>query len=394
MVFFSPNVDQQRGLHQGDPLSLLLFNLALEPLLPAINQGNEITGYTFFDSDTEHRMKTLAYADDICTILHNVNDYDRVHHHLLQYSIVSNAKFNKSKTEAFSLTGHPEDSWQSFVQRQQISMYHTARSPTPFRYLGYHIVYNSSQLVFIQDKLLTEVKEQVLLYSQRQLSLRGRVTIMNTLILSKIWYCLRLLQPTQSFFKSLRTIIYSFVWQRKRSLVSFDQLCLPIAQGGLGVLNPQMQHLVLQIRHLRYIFDNTAPPSLVRTALSLIAGHEQFNFISLIVPAFRKHNLNQPWSILHAIYKAYDHFDIVHDVSSLLISNQLKLPLNKFTFIPDYHWLHRHPRFLASDFIIIDDQTGRLRLRVRGEYPIKLGLCYRLYKDILQRRTISLQPYL
>ncbi|KAG1470254.1 hypothetical protein G6F56_002790 [Rhizopus delemar] len=65
-----------------------------------------------------------------------------------------------------------------------------------------------------------------------------------------------------------------------------------------------------------------------------------------------------------------------------------------FTSIPDRHWFHRHPRFLTSDFFIIDEQTRRLRLRVRGEYPIKPGLCHRLYKDILQRRTISLQPYL
>ncbi|CAO3672760.1 unnamed protein product [Rhizopus stolonifer] len=209
----------------------------------------------------------------------------------------------------------------------------------------------------------------MLIYSQQQLSLWGRVTIMNTLILSKIWYCLRLLQPTQSFFRSLRTIIYGFVWQRKRPLVSFDQLCLPITQGGLGVLNPQLQHLVLQIRHLRHIFDNPDPQSLVHTALShhlsIIGGHEHFNCVSFFVPAFRKHNLNQHWSILHAIYKAYDHFDIVHDFSPLSISNQLKLPLNKmFTSIPDRHWFHRHPRFLASDFFIIDDQTRRLRLRI------------------------------
>ncbi|CAO3688453.1 unnamed protein product [Rhizopus stolonifer] len=126
--------------------------------------------------------------------------------------MVPNANFNKNKTEAFSLNGNPEYSWQSFVQPQQISVYHTARSPAPFRYLVYHIIYNTSQRVFLEDKLLTEVKEQVLIYSQRQLSLRGRATIMNMLIPSKIWYCLRLLQPTQSFFLSLRAIIYGFVW--------------------------------------------------------------------------------------------------------------------------------------------------------------------------------------
>ncbi|KAG1442360.1 hypothetical protein G6F56_011093 [Rhizopus delemar] len=179
---------------------------------------------------------------------------------------------------------------------------------------------------------------------------------MNTLILSKIWYCLRLFQPTQSFFRSLRTIIYGFVWQRKRPLVSFDQLCLPITQGGLGVLNPQLQHLVLQIRHLRHIFDNPDPQSLVHTALSyhlsIIGGHEHFNCVSFFVPAFRKHNLNQHWSILHAIYKAYDHFGIVHDFSPLSISNQLTLPLNKIRTISlqPYLW-----NFILNDIPTLDE---------------------------------------
>ncbi|KAG1251987.1 hypothetical protein G6F68_012001 [Rhizopus microsporus] len=49
---------------------------------------------------------------------------------------------------------------------------------------------------------------------------------------------------------------------------------------------------------------------------------------------------------------------------------------------------------LASNFFIYDAEVRRLRLRVRGEYPFKPGLCHRLYKDVLIHRTIRLQPYL
>ncbi|KAG1031569.1 hypothetical protein G6F25_012004 [Rhizopus arrhizus] len=338
--FFSQTIDQQRGLRQGDPLSPLLFNLALEPLLLAINQDSEIIGYTFFDSDTEHRVKTLAYADDICTILHNVNGYDRVQHHLLRYPTVSNAKFNKHKTEAFSLNGHTEDSWQSFVQRQQISTYHTASSPAPFRYLGYHIIYNASQRVFLQNKLLAEVKDQ-----PTPLPTHTKFFPITT------YNYLRLCMETQTTFGFFRSIVLSH------------------CPRGIGCSESSVTAFGSPDSTPSPYFDDPNPQSLVHTAvshhLSTIAGHEEFNFISLVVPAFRKHKLNQPWSILHAIYNAYDHFDIDHDFSSLSISNQLKLPLNKMlTSIPDLHWLHRHPHFPGSSFFIIDDQTHRLRLRV------------------------------
>jgi hypothetical protein len=214
---FSHTVDQQRGLRQGDPLSPILFNLALEPLLLAINQDNGILGCQYFHAGLEYRAKTLAYADDICTIISSPSDYLRLHYHLDRYAMVSNAKFNQEKTEGFALSGTPDENWKLLLLQKGRTVYHSNRSPEPFRYLGFYITYTTAQRDYLQNKLLTKVKEQVLLYSQRQLTLRGRVTVMNTLILSKIWYCLRLMQPTMTFFKSLQKTMYSFVWQSKKA---------------------------------------------------------------------------------------------------------------------------------------------------------------------------------
>ncbi|KAG1468971.1 hypothetical protein G6F56_003531 [Rhizopus delemar] len=70
-----------------------------------------MVGYRLLNFSTEQRVKTLAYADDICTILDSESDYDRFQYHLYQYAMVFNAKFNQEKTEAFSLNGRSEESW-------------------------------------------------------------------------------------------------------------------------------------------------------------------------------------------------------------------------------------------------------------------------------------------
>jgi hypothetical protein len=65
--------------------------------------------------------------------------------------------------------------------------------------------------------------------------LRGRVTTLDTLILSKIWYCLRLCSPTQKFFSTLQSLGYNFIWKKKCPLAAYDQLCLPQVHGGVSL---------------------------------------------------------------------------------------------------------------------------------------------------------------
>ena len=51
------------GIKQGCPLSLLLFNLALEGLLQVLE--SRARGYVFENGSC---VKNLAYADDLCVV--------------------------------------------------------------------------------------------------------------------------------------------------------------------------------------------------------------------------------------------------------------------------------------------------------------------------------------
>ncbi|KAG1374309.1 hypothetical protein G6F61_009438 [Rhizopus arrhizus] len=177
---------------QCDPLSPLLFNLALEPFLQQITQGNSFLGFSFAPLSSNipltPALKILAYADDVCDFLSSPEDFVRVQYRLHIYSQVSNAKVNLSKTEAIFLNGCASPSWQQMLLQHQVVKWHDHTKPQPLRYLGFPVIQSIAQRRYVEEHLLQSVKTQCGLYSQRQLSIRGRVILANTLILSKLCY--------------------------------------------------------------------------------------------------------------------------------------------------------------------------------------------------------------
>jgi exonuclease III len=397
--FFSPTVIQERGLRQGDPISPILFNMALEPLLLAIQQDEAIIGYQYTANGLKHHVKTIAYADDICAILNSQEDFNKVQHHIAQYSRVSNAKFNQSKTEAFSLNGNKDNGWSTFLHQENISTYFTKFSNEPFRYLGFYMVYTITQRDIIQEKLGQMVKKQIALYSSRDLSLGGRTTVMNTLIMSKIWHCLRLLQPTNAFLKQLKSLTYGYVWQHKRPMVSYAQLSLSRKQGGIGLLDPITQHLVLQRRHLLHIFHSNNTSRLVQPFIkyhmSIITPTPLPADMSFFVPEWRIHPINHPTSIIAACYKAFDHFGVTFEYSKCSLPTLLRLPLHYLLLsYPDSHWIYRHKTFPAHKFFTYDPVICRLRIHDESEFVKLPRLCIQLKKDILVHRSVKMQPFI
>lgn len=349
----SQPITQQRGLRQGDPLSPLLYNIAFDPFLRLIHQNNNFTGFDIqqelqdhdehspvddiadalnnlflqpspvTDNDLNHlshnvsnlslrhhhephpaNVKILAYADDTLVFLHSPTDFTILQQAISTYSLASNASLNYHKTEALSLSGKPHPQWQELLASHSISTWHDRSSPSPLRYLGFQLYSNLTQRNFAFTTLLQSLRNICHLYMQRNLSLRGRVTVINTLIFSKLWHVLRLSPLTQAQFQQLRSLASSFINQRIFPKISFDTMILPRQQGGLGLIDPATQQSALQWKWILpllqsdHTYSSTTAPQ-QSPSIPLLRYYMQHYYSSPTFPTYHYYLLFQHCRFTH-----------------------------------------------------------------------------------------------
>ena len=87
----------KRGVRQGDPLSALLFILALQTLLCQIQKAFSING---------KEIKTTLFADDMTCVLRDTNSYFQLLTSLQNFARYSGLRVNDEKTEIFANSPH------------------------------------------------------------------------------------------------------------------------------------------------------------------------------------------------------------------------------------------------------------------------------------------------
>src|SRR3954470_4036463 len=116
----------------------------------------------------------------------------------------------------------------------------------PFSHLG--IPFHPQSLPLPQayfNSLLDRLQSTIASWQPRKLSLLGKVLILNSRLLSKLWYIAYLVSFPPSFFVALQKSILAFLWDERHPQIAAATIFTPKEREGLGLLHlPSQYHAI------------------------------------------------------------------------------------------------------------------------------------------------------
>jgi len=238
-------IEIERGLRQGCPLSALLYVLCAEVLHINIRKDPNIKGYLV----NKEEIKGLSYADDMMTVVTTDLSIEHLFNLIEKYEQSTNAKINIEKTEALWV-----GKWATRIDKPNNLKW----VANHVKFVGVHIGNNrdeTSKVTFSES--MDSIKYKLSYWNSKYISIKGKVKVVNTFILSKLWYFLEIQDLNNSMLIDLKNIITSFIWKGHKQ-VSYDTLCLPYLKGGLSLPNIQSKMEASRVKWLTKLLFSKA----------------------------------------------------------------------------------------------------------------------------------------
>jgi len=246
-----------RGVRQGDPMSCLLFDIAIEPLANMLRcsglKGFEIPG-------VKDRLITTLFADDTTVFLSEFDKFTDLEAILNKWCIASGARFNVGKTEVTPIgtTTYRKDVVNTRcihpTQEPLAQDIHIAQEQEPVRILGAWIGNNIDQNV-VWSTVLDKIRDNLNRWNMGHPTLFGRRLIIQMVVGGMTQYLAKVQTMPKQVEDTLEKIIRNFMWNGNKAPVSISTLHLPIEQGGVKLLDLRARNQAINIMWLKTYLD-------------------------------------------------------------------------------------------------------------------------------------------
>ncbi|GJW02174.1 RNA-directed DNA polymerase, eukaryota, reverse transcriptase zinc-binding domain protein [Tanacetum coccineum] len=239
-----------RGLRQGDPISPYLFTLVMEVLTLLIKKNiEEESKFKYHQGCKKCKITHLCFADDLLVFCHGDRDSVRV--------------IKKSLDEFSGFSGLLPNMQKSTIFFRGLSYLEQAMilDIIPFsvgrllvKYLGVPLI--TKQISSNDCKpLIEKVKSKISNWKNKSLSYAGRLQLIAAILSSmQIYWAAVFLLPKQVIYE-INKMLKGFLWcqgdlTKGKAKVSWDAICKPKDQGGLGLKNLKEWNEILLVKQL------------------------------------------------------------------------------------------------------------------------------------------------
>ena len=210
-----------RGIRQGCPISALLFILVAEIMSINIRNNEKIEGVCIGNKT----VCITQLADDTSLFLKNKESILTVFTLLNHFENCAGLKLNKEKTHAIML-GSVND-----INVKNLGIKIVTES---IKTLGIYVGKNEDiTLLKTLNEKVSKVKNLLNMWKARNLSIKGKITILRSQALPLILYPASVLFVPDKTVKELESIFYDFIWPNKKHHVKKQVLKQEIENGGL-----------------------------------------------------------------------------------------------------------------------------------------------------------------
>ena len=289
-----------RGVRQGDPLSCILFIMAIEPLSCQLRSSNMIG---FHIPGTAERLINTLFADDTSAFLSQYDSWSDLWSILSSWCVSSGARFNDPKTEIIPMGSakyrdtvrhHRTVSGLQGPETIHPSI-HIANDDEPVRILGVWVGPCISQHD-VWDPVLTKVTRFLDRWGKCHPSLQGKRHIIQMGPGGITQYLAKVQGMPREVENRLVKIISSFIWGKdKRPPVSLDTLCLPICEGGMNILDIRARNEAIELTWLRDYLNMTPTRPIWAFAMDVLISINVSPSYGRIRPASQINSFLQSW---------------------------------------------------------------------------------------------------
>ena len=233
---FSEILEITRGVRQGCPLSALLFNLVMEPLLERIQNSKKIL--------SSQKQKVIAYADDI-TVAMKATSINRLLKILEKFQALTGLAINYDKSEILAKTRTIPNT----DENKQIKVVDCVKI------LGVKTTTKGTMDPETRNEIWKTIN-QIPKFINKNTSFRARAINIETFVLSKIIYKLRHFTQLKTFLKKLKSKMVDNFWLQKKHNVSQDVIHTERRDGGIGLKNLNKAVSVAKIMNVKVSLAN------------------------------------------------------------------------------------------------------------------------------------------
>ena len=221
--FQTKQVPINKGVRQGDPLSLYLFLLAVEPLMATINNDTRIEG---LGKGRKQNIKCPSYADDLTLTLVGSPSVCLVFEIIQRFSEATGLKLNMEKTQGMMVGSSCIDDRLPLINWQNQSI----------KTLGFKIGNVNPRTIWHNS--LEGLRKQKLLINVLFQTWQAKLLLAKSKLLPQITYNAHTYPLDTTSRKLIETEFLNYLTNNPTISLSMRSLQRPINDGGIKFPNP------------------------------------------------------------------------------------------------------------------------------------------------------------